>query len=140
MTALEVKDIETQIEMLLDRYQSTESKSGKYVLEECLAANLGAIEYLVLRGDVKQEDYEHCQVLVYLITAKVIEPIKKQETIDEKEDRLVKLALKNYAERWKESNIVKKTLTDQEVLSAIKLLASSGKREEYWDYYEKMKR
>jgi len=140
MTALETKDIGNQIEVLLEKYESTSSVKAKGIIEECIASNLGAIERMVLRGDIEEHDYEHYKTLTYLVTTKEIEPDRKYETPEEREVRVIKRALDNYADKYRQQNKEsKKVLIDSEVKATLRMLATKENYKGYWQYYSARK-
>jgi len=137
MTALETTDFENQLEVLLEKYEGTKSVNAKAAIEDCIASNLGYMKKMVEREDIPQVDYNHCKILVYLVTAKHIEPITIEETMEEKEERVIKNALDRYADRRKQTRLnIPKLEIDEEVFDCLRLLVNT-KLGYYLNYYKK---
>lgn len=142
MTALEVKDFGNQLEVLLERYETTTSEKAKEVLEDCIAVNLGCMEDLVQREDMTQSEYNHYRVLVTLVTAKAIKPKLREETYEEREKRVIEDVLDRYAEKYNKTKFLKeKNKITAEVCATLNLLITDvEKQRRYWDYYDRLRK
>lgn len=139
MVALEAKDLEMQLESLLEKYERIDSENARVIIEDCISSHLGYMQQMMIRGDIPKEDYEHCKKLIYLVTAKKIEPTPINETKEEKEERVIKGALDRYARTYKkENNIDKRNGIIVDVRGCLEMLVPES-FDKYWNYFEDKK-